>query len=406
MKAYGPPPKLRVGERQGDVFANVEEPFTLAGERGIDHERRQREKATKAKAARDFAARNQLDFETNPRRTMKNALKYYVGIAVKTDRRQVFGAHKAPTTATHGRHFNAVIGPFTSLRAAYYVRDHGANNPQIRCPDDAEKLCRVKPGPSYQRVKASLKSKMQRLNSARPARRAALVRKVRARKAGSRGRSPHPRRKNPPDYLREWEAFNALNNSKGRSRAALHAAAKRMRDPANRRAALRSLGIMTAGDRAATVSRQKAIDATTRGEIDRHFSMPRLSNPRKGKARRRKLSPAQLRAGFGGKAARRRNPKTSCKSKSRRNPASGAAGARFVIGKSQVNGFTGFYDGDLFKHDGNFFALTSSGRGWTLRPLKGDGKVDYSAPPLKGWIDVDGAPGLIHKLNEAWSNAN
>jgi len=46
----------------------VQEPFRLAGEKGTDHERRQREKESKAKATRDFATRNQLDFETNPAR--------------------------------------------------------------------------------------------------------------------------------------------------------------------------------------------------------------------------------------------------------------------------------------------------------------------------------------------------
>jgi hypothetical protein len=71
VRRTNPAPKLRRGERQGDIFANVEEPFALAGQKGTDHERRQREKEAKAKATRDFATRNQLDFETNPRRNGK-----------------------------------------------------------------------------------------------------------------------------------------------------------------------------------------------------------------------------------------------------------------------------------------------------------------------------------------------
>src|SRR5678816_4358676 len=66
-----PVSKLRAGERQGDIFANVEEPFAMEGKKGTDHETRQREKEAKAKATRDFAARNQLDFTTNPRRNGK-----------------------------------------------------------------------------------------------------------------------------------------------------------------------------------------------------------------------------------------------------------------------------------------------------------------------------------------------
>lgn len=108
---------------------------------------------------------------------MQAPLKYYVGINVKADRRQVFGVHGKPTVRSHGKHFSAVIGPFKNLRAALYVRDRGFNNPQIRCPADAEKLCRVRSGPAYQRTAKKLKRR---------------VHHRRARRAAPR------RRKNPP----------------------------------------------------------------------------------------------------------------------------------------------------------------------------------------------------------------
>lgn len=120
---------------------------------------------------------------------MKTALKYYVGINVKADRRQVFGVHGTPTAASHGKHFSAVIGPFSNLRAALYVRDRGFNNPQIRCPADAEKLCRVRSGPTYQRTAAKLK---RRKGSVLPASRRKKKATRRARRA-----APVRRRKNP-----------------------------------------------------------------------------------------------------------------------------------------------------------------------------------------------------------------
>ncbi len=88
---------------------------------------------------------------------MAKQLKYYVGVNLKSDRRQVFGAHARPTAASHGKHFSAVIGPFANLRAALYVRDKGFNNPQIRCPGDAEKLCKTRSAPVYQRTAAKLR---------------------------------------------------------------------------------------------------------------------------------------------------------------------------------------------------------------------------------------------------------
>jgi len=122
----------------------------------------------------------------------------------------------------------------------------------------------------------------RRTNPARRARRAAPVRprQVYGKKltpaeiADYFARSKGPaRRKNPPDYSTEWAAFNALNNS-GATREQLHRAAKKLRDPANRRAALRSLGFVTAGDRKISAQRQRAIEEMPQAEMDRHFSFP------------------------------------------------------------------------------------------------------------------------------------
>jgi len=127
---------------------------------------------------------SQRDFADNPK--MKNALKYYVGITLKTDRRQVFSARGKPSPGTHGKHFSAAIGPFSNLRAAMYVRDYGFNNPQIRCPADAEKLCRVRSLPKSQRPAGHTVKR-----TARKVRRKAVSVKRRPRRAAP------VRRKNP-----------------------------------------------------------------------------------------------------------------------------------------------------------------------------------------------------------------
>jgi hypothetical protein len=181
---------------------------------------------------------------------MKNALKYYVGINVKKDQRIVFSSYKPPTAKTHGRHYDASVGPFTSLRAAYYFRDNGANNPQIRCPADAEKLCRVRPGPGDQRPAAKLKR--------RPARVRRSARRVNKKAVSvNRKRRSVKRRKNPTG------TFSRRTNPKRPF---------------------------------------KPLNWTGKGK--------------RWNVRRRKLSPAQLRAGFGGKAFRRRNPKTPSRTSS------------------------------------------------------------------------------------------
>ena len=79
---------------------------------------------------------------------------------------------------------------------------------------------------------------------------------------------------------------------------------------------------------------------------------------------------------------------------------------RFIIGKSEANGLTGFSAGDIFEKDGEIFRLCCGGGGWTLRrTIKADGyRTDYSAPPLDGWVDMPSAVSVAEKLNEAASH--
>lgn len=163
---------------------------------------------------------------------MKIPLKYYVGINIKSDRRQVFGTNGTPSSASHGKHFSAVIGPFRNLRAALYVRDRGFNNPQIRCPADAEKLCRVRSTPQRTR-------KLKR-------------------RAGVTASRRKPRRRKNPLSKKEWALIK-------------------------RQSIRRHAALVKAGKVVRYVHKADAADP------------PRRKNPR------RKLSPAQLRAGFGGK---------------------------------------------------------------------------------------------------------
>lgn len=130
---------------------------------------------------------------------MKTALKYYVGINVKSDRRVVFAAHSKPTTRSHGKHFRTVVGPFTSQRAALYYRDRGFNNSAIRCPGDAERLCKTRQAPVYQRTAVKLKRSKKRRTGVTPViRKARRIRRApRRKKAGGTPALRSRKRRNP-----------------------------------------------------------------------------------------------------------------------------------------------------------------------------------------------------------------
>lgn len=67
--------------------------------------------------------------------------RYYVGLGPAGER-IAFRSARAPTRASHGALFAAVIGPFSSRRGAVYMTIYGRGNPHCRCVADAERLAR------------------------------------------------------------------------------------------------------------------------------------------------------------------------------------------------------------------------------------------------------------------------
>lgn len=70
--------------------------------------------------------------------------KIYLGIrsGVFGSRRQIFKSEGTPTQRTHGGKYNAVIGPFRTMRGAVFMRDHCQSNPHCRNVADAERLAK------------------------------------------------------------------------------------------------------------------------------------------------------------------------------------------------------------------------------------------------------------------------
>lgn len=64
--------------------------------------------------------------------------RLYVGLAV--GRREVFRAASEPTWSSHGRRFNAAVGPFRTLGGAKVMAAYGNANPNCRCVGEAERL--------------------------------------------------------------------------------------------------------------------------------------------------------------------------------------------------------------------------------------------------------------------------
>lgn len=64
--------------------------------------------------------------------------RLYVGLAV--GRREVFRAASEPTWSSHGRRFNAAVGPFRTLGGAKVMVAYGNANPHCRCVGEAERL--------------------------------------------------------------------------------------------------------------------------------------------------------------------------------------------------------------------------------------------------------------------------
>jgi len=68
-------------------------------------------------------------------------MKPYVGC--KAGKWVVFKSFVKPTEKTHGNLYNAVIGPFRTVRGANFMRDYGQGNPHCVTVSDAERLAKL-----------------------------------------------------------------------------------------------------------------------------------------------------------------------------------------------------------------------------------------------------------------------
>ncbi len=86
------------------------------------------------------------------------SVRYYIGINLENDAREVFAARRRPTAHTHGKRYVAIIGPFRNVRAALWTRDNPGARPSYRCGPQLEKTCRSRPQPAAHTVSARLAS--------------------------------------------------------------------------------------------------------------------------------------------------------------------------------------------------------------------------------------------------------
>lgn len=71
---------------------------------------------------------------------MKN--KIYVGLRAGATS-IVFRSATEPTETSHGKMFNAVMGPFRTLRGARFAALFGRGNPHIQHVNDAERIAKI-----------------------------------------------------------------------------------------------------------------------------------------------------------------------------------------------------------------------------------------------------------------------
>lgn len=76
---------------------------------------------------------------------MTRKQKWYVGIETSSGCNvyRAFRAFSDPTPESHGNHYAACIGPFTSKRGALWAVKHGAGNPHFQHVTDAERLSKL-----------------------------------------------------------------------------------------------------------------------------------------------------------------------------------------------------------------------------------------------------------------------
>ncbi len=76
-----------------------------------------------------------------------NRVRYYIGINLASDRREVFASGRRPTYRTHGKRYAATIGPFRNVRAALWTRDNPGKRPAYRCGLNLADTCKSRPQP-------------------------------------------------------------------------------------------------------------------------------------------------------------------------------------------------------------------------------------------------------------------
>jgi hypothetical protein len=85
-------------------------------------------------------------------------VRYYIGINLMNDAREVFAAARRPTAHTHGKRYVAVIGPFRNVRAALWTRDNPNARPTYLCGADLGKVCKSRPQPAAHKTTTRLYS--------------------------------------------------------------------------------------------------------------------------------------------------------------------------------------------------------------------------------------------------------
>lgn len=95
-------------------------------------------------------------------------LRYYIGINLLNDAREVFATARRPTAHTHGKRYVAVIGPFRNVRAALWTRDNPGTRPVYRCGLDLEKTCKSRPQPAIHTAAVRLEGKARSSRTDRP----------------------------------------------------------------------------------------------------------------------------------------------------------------------------------------------------------------------------------------------
>lgn len=66
--------------------------------------------------------------------------RIYVGL--RGSIREVFRSSQTPTFPSHGKRYNAVIGPFRTIGGAKVMAEYGRNNVHLQTVGDAEKMAK------------------------------------------------------------------------------------------------------------------------------------------------------------------------------------------------------------------------------------------------------------------------